>query len=113
MASQALVQPVCKQHIKLDSQQASLCQQRALLLDPGNKMRRNILFLTKYNCLSAECAHLRAADIKYITQMRNLRKTQVIFLSRQTISKTRPVQIERDFIRTADLRDRLQLLPAV
>lgn len=34
MASQALVQPVCKQHIKLDSQQASLCQQRALLLDP-------------------------------------------------------------------------------
>lgn len=66
-------------------------------------MRRNILLLTKYNCLSAECANLRAADIKYITQMRDLRKTQVIFLSRQTISKTRPVQIERDFIRTADL----------
>ena len=79
------IQVIGEQHIELDAQQPPLCQQCALLLDHGHKMRR--CAVGEHHSLAAQRTHLGAADVKYIGQPCKVGQRHVRALGSQTVAQ--------------------------
>ena len=80
------IQAIGEQHVKLDAQQPPLCQQCALLLDHGHKMRR--CAVGEHHSLAAQRTHLGAADVEHIGQPGKVGQRHVRALGSQTVAQT-------------------------
>ena len=92
----AFVASVGKECVELQPQQPPLCQQRAVLLDDGEKMRQQTGLC--HDSLSEQRAAFRAADVEYVAQLGKIVERHVVFGARQRIGQARAVQIQRDAI---------------
>ena len=79
-----------------------------MLLYGGQKVFRRLS--RKDHGLPAECSHLCSSDIKRIAELSYVTKGQIRSSAHQPVSQAGSVQIQRDLIIPADLRDLSQLL---
>ena len=92
MGADFTVQVVCEEGVKLNAQHMSLGQQRAVLLDPGQKVSGHVVS-GKYHGFSEEGAALGAADIKYVADTGNVCQCNICSGSCQPVCQAGSVHI--------------------
>ena len=90
------IQAIGEQHVKLDAQQPPLCQQCALLLDHGHKMRR--CAVGEHHSLAAQRTHLGAADVEHIGQPGKVGQRHVRALGSQTVAQPCTIEEQRHLV---------------
>ena len=90
------VQVIGEQHVELDAQQPPLCQQCALLLDHGHKVRR--CAVGEHHSLAAQRTHLGAADVEHIGQPGKVGQCYVCALGSQTVAQPCTIEEQRHLV---------------
>ena len=105
----ALIEPVGEQRVELKAEQPPLGEQRAVLLDDGEKVR-NEPRLRKDDRLAEQRAAFRAADVEDVAQRGKVAQRHVVFRTGKRIGKARTVDIERQTLFAAERADSRELL---
>ena len=95
LATNLKIQAVGKEYLKLHARQATLGQQRTVLLNARNGMRRSV-HAAKHHGLAAQGAALGAADVEHVAQLRQLGQGNVALIGRQRIGKAGAVHKQRN-----------------
>ena len=90
----ALVEPIGKQRVELEAEQPPLGEQRAVLLDDGEKVR-NESRLRNDDRLAEQRAAFRAADVEDIAQRGKVAQRYVVLRTGERIGKACAVDIKR------------------
>ena len=94
VCADALVEPVGEQRVELETQQPPLGEQRAVLLDDGEKVR-NESRLRNDDRLAEQRAAFRAADVEDIAQRGKVAQRYVVLRTGERIGKACAVDIKR------------------
>ena len=81
MGGDGVVEVVCHQGIKLNTQQSSLCQHTTALLNDVTEVFHDQR-IGDHNCFTKQGTNLGAANIKHIAKTRNIGKGQIITIYR-------------------------------
>ena len=108
----ALIEPVRKERIELNAEHAPLRQKSSVLLDNGEEMRHRVR-LREDDCLAEERTALRPADVECIREACDGGEGQLVCRAAERVRETRPVEEERNLVRTADGADDLELVHGV
>ena len=84
LATNLKIQAIGKERLKLHARQAALGQQRTMLFNARNGMRRGA-HAAKHHGLAAKRAALGAANVEHVTQLRQLGQGDVALIGRQRI----------------------------
>ena len=102
------IQAVGKERLKLHARQAALGQQRAVLLNTRNGMRRGA-HAAEHHSLAAERAALGAADVEHVAQLRQLGQGNVALIGRQRIGQAGAIHKQRNLALLAHCVNRREL----
>ncbi len=94
------VQAVGEEHIELQTHQAALGQQSALLLDHGHKVGGSAV--GEDDSLAAERTYLGAADVEHIGQAGNVSQRDIGALADQTVAQPGTVHEQGHVVGVAD-----------
>ena len=108
----ALVEPIGKERVELDAEQPPLGEQRAVLLDDGEKVR-NEPWLGNDDRLAEQRAAFRAADAENVAQRGKVAQCHVVFRTGERVGKARAVNIERQALFAAERADGRELLSGI
>ena len=108
LATNLKIQAIGKERLKLDARQAALGQQRAVLLNARNRMRRGV-HATEHHSLAAKRTTLGAADVEHVTQLRQLGQGNVALIGRQRIGQAGAIHKQRNLALLAHCVNRREL----
>ena len=108
LATNLKIQAVGKERLKLHARQAALGQQRTVLLNARNGMRRSV-HAAEHHSLAAERAALGAADVEHITQLCQLGQGNIALIGRQRIGQAGAVHKQRNLTLLAYRMNRREL----
>ena len=112
VCADALVEPIGKERVELDAEQPSLGEQRAVLLDDGEKVW-NEPRLGNDDRLAEQRAAFRAADVENVAQRGKVAQCHVVFRTGERVGKARAVNIERQTLFAAERADGRELLSGI
>ncbi len=95
LATDLEIQAVGKERLKLHARQAALGQQRTVLLNARNGMRRSV-HAAKHHGLATQSAALGAADVEHVAQLRQLGQGNVARIGRQRIGQAGAIHKQRN-----------------
>ena len=96
------IEVICKQGIELDTKQASLGKQRAVLLHGGDKVFRCVIF-REYHSFPTEGANLGAADVECITVFGDHGQRYIRLRAHKAIPKACTIKVKRKVKTMADI----------
>ena len=108
LATNLKIQAVGKERLKLHARQATLGQQRTVLLNARNGMRRSA-HAAEHHGLAAKRAALGAADVEHVTQLRQLGQGNVALIGRQRIGQAGAIHKQRNLALLAHRVNRREL----
>ena len=111
VAADAGVEVVGEENVELDAHEAALGQQSALLLDHRHEVGR--CAVGEDHGLTAECAHLGAADVKDVGEPGEVGQGHIGAFAHQRITQTCAVHEEGHMVGVADGGQGLELSLAV
>ena len=109
MTAKFKIQAVCKQGIKLQSQQPPLGQHTAPLLDHIPEIRLQCV-IPDHHRFSKQGSHLRAANVKYITKPGNVLQCHIAALGHQAVAQSCSIQKQVQPVLVANLAQIPELL---
>ena len=95
LATNLKIQAIGKERLKLHARQAALGQQRTVLLNARNGMRRSV-HAAKHHGLAAQSAALGAADVEHVAQLCQLGQGEVALVGCQRIGQAGTVHKQRN-----------------
>ena len=102
------IQAIGKERLKLHARQAALGQQRAVLLNTRNGMRRSV-HAAEHHSLAAKRAALGAADVEHVAQLRQLGQNEVALVGCQRIGQSGAIHKQRNLALLAHRVNRREL----
>ena len=108
LATNLKIQAIGKKSLKLHTRQAALGQQRAVLLNTRNGMRRS-MHAAEHHGLTTQSAALGAADVEHVAQLRQLGQGNVALVGRQRISQAGAIHKQRNLVLLAHRMNRREL----
>ena len=95
LATNLIIQVIGKKSLELHARQAALGQQRTVLLNARNGMRRSV-HAAKHHGLAAQSAALGAADVEHVAQLCQLGQSEVALVGCQRIGQSGAIHKQRN-----------------